>query len=70
MNQAGIILSEKLSINQSLCIEHDSIAYSYQKSYIQNVKSVSLGNEQIKVPNLCSATRLLNCSNVVLTSQV
>ena len=71
MNQAGIIISEKLGINQSLYIELDSIAYSYQKSYIQNIKSVSLGNEQILVPNLCYAIkRLINCSYVILTSQV
>jgi hypothetical protein len=71
MNQAGIIISKKLNINQSLYIQLDSIAYSYQKSYIKDTKSVSLGQEQILVPNLCETIiKLINCSDVILTSQV
>jgi hypothetical protein len=70
MNLAGMIMSEKLSINQSLYIEFDSIAYFYQKSYIQNIKSVTLGKEEIIVPNLCDAIRLVNCSDAIFTSQV
>jgi len=70
LNQAGMILSEKLSINQSLYIKFDSIAYSYQKSYVKNIKSISIGNEQVKVPNLCFAIKSMNCSNAILTSQV
>ena len=69
MNQAGIIISKKLNINQSLYIQLDSIAYSYQKSYIKDTKSVSLGEEQILVPNLCEI-KLINCSDIILTSQV
>ena len=70
INQAGMIISEKLSINQSLYVELDSISFSYQKSNIQNIKSVSLGKEKILVPNLCDAIKKSNCSDLILTSQV
>ncbi len=66
-----MIIANKLSINQSLFVELDSISISYQKSYIQNIESVSLkGKEEILVPNLCNAIQLINCSNVIMTSQV
>ena len=65
-----MIISEKLSINQSLYVEFDSIAFSYQKLNIQNIKSVSLGKDKILVPNLCDAIKKSNCSDVILTSQV
>jgi hypothetical protein len=66
-----MIIANKLSINQSLYVELDSISISYQKSYIQNIESVSLkGREEILVPNLCNAIQLINCSNVIMTSQV
>jgi len=65
-----MIISEKLSINQTLYVELDSISFSYQKSNIQNIKSVSLGKEKILVPNLCDAIKKSNCSDLILTSQV
>jgi hypothetical protein len=66
-----MIIANKLSINQSLYVELDSISISYQKSYIQNIEKVSLKDkEEILVPNLCNAIKLTNCSNVILTSQV
>jgi hypothetical protein len=70
INLAGMIMSEKLRINQSLYVQLDSIAFSYQKFYIQNIKNVRLGKEEIIVPNLCNAIRLVNCSDVIFTSQV
>ena len=66
-----MIIPNKLSINQSLYIELDSISISYQKSYIQNVERISLKDkEEILVPNLCNAIKLTNCSNAIMTSQV
>ncbi len=65
-----MIISNKLSINQTLFVQLDSIAYSYQKSYIKNIKNITLGKEQIIVPNLCDTIKLINCSDRILTSQV
>jgi hypothetical protein len=70
MNLAGMIISNKLSVNQTLYVQLDSIAYSYQKSYIKNVKNIRLGNEEIIVPNLCDAIRFVYCSDAIFTSQV
>ena len=70
MNLAGMIIASKLSMNETLFVQLDSIEYSYRKSYIQNIKNVTLGKEQIIVPNLCDSIKLINCSHVILTSQV
>jgi len=70
MNQAGIIMSERLSINQTLYVKLNSIEYAYQKSSIQDISSLILGQQQIKVPNLCQSFGSSNCSNIIMTSNV
>jgi hypothetical protein len=70
MNQAGIIMSKKLSVNQTLYVKLNSIEYSYKKFNIQNIKSLELGQQQIILPNLCTSIGSNNCSNIIMTSQV
>ena len=65
-----MIMSQKLSINQTLNVKLDSIEFAYQKLSIRNLSSLMLGKQQIKIPNLFNSIGSSNISDIIMTSQV
>ena len=74
--QIGIVISNKLSLNQSLHIQSELMEMNYKKSYINNflenyLDYLSQGSIKIS-SSLCSSLNLDadSCSSTSLTSQV
>lgn len=65
-----MIMSQKLSINQTLNVKLDSIEFAYQKLSIRNLSILMLGKQQIKIPNLFNSIGSSNISDIIMTSQV
>ena len=73
--QIGIVISNKLSLNQSLHIQSELMEMNYKKSYINNFLDnyLDMSEGSIKISSsLCSSLNLDadSCSSTSLTSQV